>query len=179
MPVVRPLVLASHDGIAVAVAAFDARVVGHFAHQGSHHGLRVVVVVYRTVLGVTVAQLSARRQSSGEGSHTRRLFVGHERAVLDAESLDDAADVVEQSQGFALVILHIHVADDVPATIVMTRETVGTGTDGDNGGSILHIDVGGLQHIEIAALHQSDAHDERLQILGAANLIRLGLCAFA
>ena len=172
MPVVRPLVLASYNGVAVAVAAFDVRVVGHFAHQGSHHGLRVVVVVYRAAFGITVAQLAARRQSSCKGTHTRCLFVGPERTVLDAESFDDTADIVKQSQRFTLVVLHIHVADDMSATVVVTLETVGTGTDGDNGHGILHVDVGGLQHIEVTALHQSDAEDEPLQILGGGYLIR-------
>ena len=90
-------VVLSDDGVLVAVAGFHATVIGLLAYQGTHHDTRNVMEVYRAAFDEAVAHHAAATQSSGDGSHTGDRTVGLERAVLDAETLYGADDIVEES----------------------------------------------------------------------------------
>ena len=90
----------SQDGILVAVAVSDVRLVSQFAHQGSHDNVCLIIVADRASCGIAVEQLAAARHLARKGSHTVdviRIRIDRKRRVPDAETLDGADDVVEET----------------------------------------------------------------------------------
>ena len=124
-------------------------------------------------------------QSSGQTAHTLRHAGSRQLAVLEAEVLDDTADGVEESYRFTQIFFDIPISadnlqilDDMSATVVVALEAVEAGSDGKEQ-RVLHVDVGRLAYIEVAALHRTDAQHEVLQVLRRSYLIRVVLCTFA
>ena len=171
-------IVLSHDSILVAVAAFDARSVCLLAHQGTHHDARRVIEVYRAALGIAVAQYALATQPSGKCAHSVDGVFSLELTVLDTEVLHDTGDVVEESHILALVVQHLHIPDDMAATVIVSFKAVDTCSDGHHQ-RVLQVDVGSLSNVEVAPLHDADGQDKRLQILWGSYLIRILLCAFA
>ena len=90
----------SHDGILVAIAVLNARLVSLFAHQGSHDNVRLVIVADRAFCSIAVKQLAAARHLARKGSHTVDVFrirIDRKHRVHDAEALDGTDDVVEET----------------------------------------------------------------------------------
>ena len=169
--IVALAVVLACNGILVAVARLDARRAGLLAHQGTHDDARHEVEIDRTLLDEAVAQHTLATQLAGNGSYAGGSTVGLERAVLDAETLDGAQNVVEEADVFFLIIVaHVDVPDHIAAAVVVALEARSTGADGHHQ-RVAHVDVGSLQHMEVAAAHLSDGDDELLQVFGRANLI--------
>ena len=75
--------------------------------------------------------------------------------------------------------MHRHTFDDMAAAIIVAFEAIGTGANGHNRRGVIHDDIGSLQHIEVAVLHNADRHDELLQLFDIADPIRIVLGALA
>ena len=95
-------VFLSDDGILVAIAGLDARIVRLLAHQGTYDNFRNAIEVDGTAFGKAVEQFSAATQTSGKSAHPIDTADGREGAVLDAETLHRTDDVVEESQRFVI-----------------------------------------------------------------------------
>ena len=178
-------VVHADDGVLEAVAGLDDRCVSLFAHQGSHDAAFEAIAVNRAVLHKAVAQLSLAGQSSGQTAHTLRHAGSGHLAVLKAEVLDDTADGVEESYRFTQEVFDIligadnlQILDDMATTVVVALEAFEAGSDGKEQ-RVLHVDVGRLAYIEVAALHRTDAQHEVLQVLRRRYLIRVVLDASA
>ena len=178
MAIVFHAIVLSHDGVLVAVAGFDARSVSLLAHQGTHHDPRHVTVVYCAAFGIAVAQYALTRQFSSKRAHSFDGGFSLELTVLNAEVFNDTADVVEESHRFALIVQHLNILDDMTVAVVVSFETVDSGSYGHHQ-RVLQVDVGSLPYIEIASLHNTDGVDESLQIRRGSYLIWILLRAFA
>ena len=110
--------------------------------------------------------MSVAQQFSCKGSHTVNTLSSREIAVLNTETLHDTDDIIEETHGFARIVGHLHVFDDMTTTVIVTLETVCTRSDG-NHQRVFQVDVGSLQNIEIASLHQTDGQNDILQVLGS------------
>ena len=83
--------------------------------------------------------------------------------MFDAQTLDDTADLTEQSYCPTLVGVDRQVADDVTATVVVTLKALHAGRQGSEG-CARHVDVGRLQHMDPAVAHQLDILVDGLQV---------------
>ena len=123
-----------------------------------------------------MAHLSVAAEASGNGSDAHIVSRTFQGAVNDAEPLHDTADIVEETQGFALFDIHLHILDDVTATVILTLKAFHARSQRLEF-LVSQVDVVILLDIDFAVARQLDIFIHRLQVVIALDHERIFLRA--
>ena len=132
------------------------------AHQGTCHAYDIIIGNSASH-DIAVAQQTIADQLACQGTRTGVVGYRLDGAVLHTHMFHDTADAAEEAYRSTLVMIHLHVTDDIAAAVIMSGKACRVIQERSYG-QPLHVDVVRLQNTEFRITLQIAVGSQILQV---------------